>query len=88
MDDELKDIRANMERLNEDYNNIILRQERNSRLLMGDEDLDFTGLLRRMHDVEQTVKTIETQRTLIKGVLWGLGAQGAGILVILGKIFS
>lgn len=82
------EIRRNMEAIREDLATLRLVQDKDSLVLYGDRDIHLLGLLERMEKVEDALKAIDSQKTLIKGMLVGLGLQGVGIIAILGKMFS
>lgn len=84
----VEEVRLNIEQVKEDMATLRLAQDKDSLVLYGKEDIHLPGLLERMENVEESLKAIESQRTLIRGMLWGLGAQGVGIVAILGKVFS
>lgn len=83
-----QEIRLNVEAIKEDMATLRLEQDKDSLVLYGKPDIHLPGLLERMEKVEDVLQSFVSQRTLIRGIIFGLGLQGVGIIAILGKVFS
>lgn len=95
MDDKLQEVINNMERMNEFLATLNLRQDKNGLVIYGDSDIRLPGLLERVENLEDAVKTLveldKSRQNVIKGIVVGVGitglTSGGTLITVLSQVF-
>ena len=62
--------------------------ERIKLVIFGDKEAKIPGLIDRVEELEDFMKRVKSIEVKISGVVWGLGLNLLGIILILSQVFD